>query len=522
MEQKSLQFKKDLWPVLIIFIVAAGLRAWPEIKAGIWPIGYDTFNTYAPEILKFDGNFLRWFFSANFLYFLLWPFYKFFGLSPYLIIKIAGPIIYGALAMVFYLFTRKYLKWGRALSLFAGILLVIQLPALRMSWELFRNMLALIFLLPAFYLLDNQQKLKNSLWLILVSILIIISNQLVASLWLMVVVVFLLRELFRKNYQNLISILVAVLPSLFIFYFVLRTPALSSFGGQVNYIGESDKIFNYFSDYKKNLTYNQLFDVIISLFLLCYVYILPFALWGFWLLRKNLILTITTLFLLFGTFSSLIFGGYGLFVWSRWLWMLVVPFTIYTTWGLFSLGQWFINLALIKNRLNSKFINFGLKTLGVIILLAYLGFLSYKNYPFVTTRIKDVKPPFSNEKFNGYFPNTMINNAVGLGEVDNVTSSINYINQKTATNSVIVIDNRYRGMVLTGLDFSQRYVYTYPWSAKVNMDIINDLRAKKLGPTYIIWSVHDKIAGFEQVYRSGQIAVYRDKVTYEYFANQTQ
>ena len=47
------------------------MRAIPEIKAGIWPIGYDTFNTYAAELVTYQGPLINWLKTANLIYFLL-------------------------------------------------------------------------------------------------------------------------------------------------------------------------------------------------------------------------------------------------------------------------------------------------------------------------------------------------------------------------------------------------------------------------------------------------------------------
>jgi len=85
------------------------------------------------------------------------------------------------------------------------------------------------------------------------------------------------------------------------------------------------------------IVYQQLASLIMTLFLLLFSFLLPLALYGFWLLRKNVILTALTLWLLVGTFSSLVFAGYGLIVWDRWLVMLVFPFVIYAVHGAFYL-----------------------------------------------------------------------------------------------------------------------------------------------------------------------------------------
>ena len=38
--------KADWLVIVVLFIIGFGIRLYPEIKAGYWPIGYDSFNAY--------------------------------------------------------------------------------------------------------------------------------------------------------------------------------------------------------------------------------------------------------------------------------------------------------------------------------------------------------------------------------------------------------------------------------------------------------------------------------------------
>lgn len=512
----KLNWKKDLWGIFFVFIIAGLLRALPEIKAGVWPIGYDTFNAYAPDLLKFDGDYLRWIFSANLLYFILWPFYHFLHIDPYLLMKIAGPVLYGSFGVTFYLFCRKFLKWGSGAVFLTSLLLIVQLAALRISWDLFRNLLGLIFLFPSFYLLENNEKTKNPILLMIFSILIILSNQLVASLWFVILLAWLIKTLVKKDYPVFWETLIVILPTIVIWILILKSPGLNSFGGHVFYKGESDRVFNYFVAYKNQLSsYNNLINTIWNLFLLYYKYLAPVAIVGMWFLRKNFLLWILTIWLLFGTFSSFIFKGYGLFVWDRWLLMLVIPLTIYAAAVFFGIGNWIINRKIFAYNNIQIF----LKALGVLIFLSFIIFFFAINRPFLTTPNKDAKAPFLNSQLNAYIPPTMLNNAVGYENLDHVLNSIQFLNTKTPENAVILIDNRYRGLILTKLNYDNRYVYTYAWASKPNEEIIQEVRDKNLGPIYTIWTYRSGVKGFDRVFKSGETSVYVDKVTNELFKN---
>lgn len=508
-----MSFKKDWLPILLLFVFAGLLRSIPEIKMGAWPIGYDTFNTYAPDLLKFDGNFLRWLFSSNFIYFLLWPIYKFYSIDPYLLVKIFGSVLYGLFAVSVYAYVRKALNWSIFWSVLVGLLLVIQLPALRMSWDLFRNILALILLMPAVYLLDNRDKWYHGIFLLLFSLLIIMSNQLVACLWYILVFVFIIRDLKRRNWLNISQLLVAIIPSLFVFYVTLHTGVFNSFSGHVFYRGEADRIFNYFEVYTNTSSYSDLANLITSYFYLNFKYILPLVLIGFWYLRKNLVLTTLTAFLLFGTFSSIILNGYGLFVWSRWLYMLVIPFTIYAIEALKQLSGW----VLARPKFQQRSLIIISKIIGVTLMLIYFGFIFNSNYPFLTAPQDKAKKEFSNIKFTGLMPSTMIWNAIGYKNEKDVLLMIAYANKHLEKNSVLLVDNRYRGLILVNYDYSQRYVVTYTSSPTLDKTVVNEFKDTKLGPIYTIRSIHDKDNNFDLVVRVGNDGIFREKETSAYF-----
>lgn len=507
MKIRLVKIRAEHFLILTLFILAAGLRAWPEIKVGYWPIGYDSFNAYLPDIIKFDGNFFRWFWSSNLLYFLIWPFYRFLGVESALLIKITGCALYGAFVVTFYVFCRRYLKWPAKTAFFAGALLAIQLPALRLAWDLFRNLLALIFLFGAIYFLGNNAKVKNRMFFGLFSFLVALSNQLVAALWFVAVICWVFRQIIRKKSQEVFAVILAVLPALLFFVLTIELPITNNFGGHVFYLSEPERVLNYFEIYKNKASYQEWAATVWGLFKLCYLYILPLVLYGFYLLRKNFLLTVLTLWLLLGTFSSLISGGYGLFVWSRWLFMLAVPLTIYATAGLFDLGQRLVGLKIFQPKLIRKFL---LPAFGGIILVSYWGFFVWKNWPFLVAPAQQAKAPLLDTRINDQFPPSMLVNAVGFENMADVLKCIDFINNNTPESSVIFIDNRYRGISLVRMDYKDRYIYTYPWSKTVRNKLILRIRKENKGPIYTIWSSRQKISGFTRVFTSGEAAVYRD------------
>lgn len=515
---KEGQFKFDWLIVLGLIFLAVALRAWPDIKAGYWPIGYDTFNSYVPDLLKFDGNFWRWITSANLLYFLIWPFEHFLKLDPNLLIKIAGATLYGGLAMVFYIFCRKFMKWSWILAFLATVLLVIQIPALRLSWDLLRNVLGLIFFLPAFYFLSQRNTWKSLVWLGIFSVLVVLSNQLVAGLWLVILIIWLAKNLIQKKYTALWQTALAILPALVMLFITFTHSSSNTFNNHVFYLNTENRLFNYVDVYKNKILYQDLSHIVTSLFCLCYQFILPLALLGFWLMRKNFFLVTLTLWLLLGTFSALLFGGYGLFVWDRWMIMLVIPFTLYAIVSLEKIGGWILTWKVFQ----PGYWQISLKILGLGLALSYLAVIFLYSWPFINTTYDKTAKPFVDPAINAYFPPTMIHNAVGYKNLRSVLAAVNYLDRKAPSGAIIMIDNRYRGIVLTKMDYRHRFVYSYPWTADLNQKALEDLREKDLGPIFTIWSSQDNQTGFDRVFYSGLVAVYRDKKTYQNFLDRLE
>jgi len=496
----------------IIFLLAAGIRSYPEIKAGYWPIGYDTLNSYLPALMKFDGNFGRWIFGSDLFYLLSYPFIKVFHFDGALVIKVAGCLLYGGLSGALYILCRKLLEWGKIQSLLVSVLFMVQLAALRIGWDLFRNMLALIFFVPAIYCLYANHKTKNLILLLIFSFLIVLANPLVAGLWFVLVIVWLVYKLWTKDHKNALLILVSILPALIMFLLMLKTPTANSFGGRVFSQTEAERVMGYFTAYTQKTPYTTLALTITTVFWFCFQFIVWPALYGFWLLRKNLLLTTLTLWLLLGTFSAILFGGFGLFVWDRWLFMLVLPFSIYAVAGLWDVGQRLRKLKIAK----LKIVKFITVPLAIIFWLAFIGLFVWHNFPFVSIRSDQAQKPYLNSQINAYLPPSMINNSVGFENMNDILNCIEYLNQKGVDKSVIVIDQRYLGILLLKFDFSNDYIYSYPWSKRISQKTLAQLKVQNIGQIYTIWT-HTTITGFERMYKSGQMNVYRDIKTYQQY-----
>lgn len=492
------------WSIAIgIFILAAIIRAIPEIKAGLWPIGYDTFNTYAAVLATYQGSIWNFLKTANILYLLFWPF-KLLGLSPDLIIKIFGPLLYGSLILVFFVFCRKFLKFPKLKAFLATAIIIFSLASLRLSWDLYRNELGLIFLFLGLINLPKITQTKNLIYFSIFTILVGLANELVMVLLLVILFVYWLKLLYKRRWIALTALSIPFSFLIIILLIVLHSSGQSLYDPHIYFTYDNNYFWGYFYEYRQVMSYDQLFQTITGLFWLLFQFLLPLALYGFWLLRKNLILTTMTIWLLIGTFSSLLLAGKGLLVWERWLIMLVFPMAIYTTHAIFNLGE-----ILAKLKSWAKHFPKLARVAAGLFWLLFFGLLLLRAIPFISADYSEAKPPLVNEKINIYFPRTMVHNSVGIWKIEYTFDIIQWLNQNAPPGSVILVDNRFRGLMLTRFNLDGRYIITNPWSEKSPEANLELARKKGFEPIYLIWNTLKSIDGFDRIYSSGNMGVYK-------------
>lgn len=489
---------------VVIFAVAALVRAIPEIKAGIWPIGYDTFNTYVAELVTYQGPLINWLKTANLIYFVFLPF-KLAGMNPDLIIKIFGPVFFAGLTISFYFWMRYFLQFTKLKAILAGLLIIFQLATLRLSWDLYRNELGLIFFFLALINLKQVTKTKNLILFLIFGVLVVFSNELVTAMLLITVIVLGLARLYRKKFQVFGIMALSLVVFGLVFGLILSSSGQSLYNSHVIFTSETDNlVWRYVYQYNKEMSYQTLFGIIVGMFWLFYKFIMPLALYGFWLMRKNLVLTTITLWLLIGTFSSLIFAGTGIIVWERWLIMLVFPFAVYTVEGVFQLGK-ILNFKKLKKL---KYLTLGL---AILFWVGFFGLLVTQVWPFLTANYSEAKPPLANDELNEYFPRTMVHNSVGIWKVEEAQNCMKWLDENVPKGSAVIVDNRWRGLMLTNFNLDDRYIITNSWSEQWPRQTYEYTVKKGFKNVYLLWNTSKDIRYFDRVYFSGNLGVYKAK-----------
>src|SRR2546422_6081336 len=151
---------------LAAFLIPLGIRAIPEVLVGPYPVGWDTIAFYVPNTLDWAtgrADLPRMLGTAPLIYMISVPAYLASGVNPVWIFKIMGPLLYGGMIWSLYKFLRANLGLHERSALGGALFTSLYFVTLRISWDLYRNMLGLMFILLALPLLQDWKGPKKEL-----------------------------------------------------------------------------------------------------------------------------------------------------------------------------------------------------------------------------------------------------------------------------------------------------------------------------------------------------------------------
>jgi hypothetical protein len=327
------------------FIFGFVVRLVPEVLFLTYPIGFDPI-WYAWRIRSgvvwYDWSQV---FSTWLLYAVLVPLYNATRVGLFGLLKFTAALLFGFNACGVYYFATKALGWTVKRGLLASVFFSLQAAALFLSANLYRNMLGLgvlLFTLPL--IKDDLKSAKSFMAFALLSMLVVLSHEIAAVILFVVVLGFLVARFLKRAKMDVSRHLITVTPALVFFiisfYFIAFPVAYTV---ERNVINLSEPSGNYqgalffFRDYlavQAAQPYVQYFDLssqVFSFFAVLYILILPFVLVGFF---RDAVLDSWTALLLIGSFGAVVIPVFALSVWSRWMLILVYPFTFYAVNGI--------------------------------------------------------------------------------------------------------------------------------------------------------------------------------------------
>src|SRR5918994_7583282 len=133
--------------IILVFLAGSVIRALPEVVAYPYPIGYDVINYYIPVITNLEEHWSVISGQLPVYTLILYSLHTATGLSPHVLVSSAGVILYGFFSVSLFLTSRKLLRFNEIYCAYLALFVILQLPVLRTSWDLQKDIFALSFLL---------------------------------------------------------------------------------------------------------------------------------------------------------------------------------------------------------------------------------------------------------------------------------------------------------------------------------------------------------------------------------------
>ena len=478
---------------LIGFLLAAVVRAIPELQAGPNLVGHDTV-LYAGLITRTAscvmGSSSISYGNSPLLFLLLCPLGKVAG--PFLMMKIAPIMLYGLLGSAVVYFAMKSLNVSPAGSILVAVFVMIQAATLRLSWDLHQTILSTAVL---FFLLANLRPRvdrSRGLVLVLLGALVIASHELVGVLMVLIVGLLLLfkwSEFFGRELKPAKFVLMSFAVVLGWLYVIVSR--IQPYGNLFVRYGASDL-----------LAVTQL-----SFFGVLFLPVIPLVLIG---KRTNAALCAWLVVAGLIAFSPLLPLPFAPAFWDRWMLMLVFPLSILGGIGLLRIPD------IIKRYAPRLCRRDGVHVRGAILLAVFIPFvvvssgfmIAPADHPFWLFD----SPILWRAGWSG-IPSTMQSNTVDFSMSPDIQRTLAWLAGQMNSGDVLLTHDAFYGYALMYMPSTANILSYGYYGVEYGL-----AKAKTAGfkEAYLIWftpgsgwhSPDPDLTEFKLVYQSGIIRLY--------------
>jgi hypothetical protein len=413
------------------------------------------------------------------------PAYLLTRVNPVWIFKIMGPILYGTMILALYRFLRLGLSWTEKMSLGGGLMTSLYFVTLRISWDLYRNMLGLTFVLLSLPLFGSMKERRRQILLAGLVVLAVASDQLTGVIALSIIGARVLMDLVKKRWDDVERLVKVGVPGLTFFlaiaYAEIIVPGRSLVQPQAPVPG--------------------LDSLASSAGFLGYVYlpIIPLALLG---LRRtvNKDLRNWTLVLMSLALSALI-PLFGFIVTSyRWSLLLDIPLCVYSSAGIASIlgaGSPVINCSrLAKGKILPIF-----SVILVVSAALYIVVPAQNAMLYYTT-------------FPSYFPTSMLQDTVPISDMSSLRTILDWVQVNMGPNSVLITHQAIYGWARAYLPSLSSHVVNYQYNGPLAG--VELARSEGYSSVLMIWWANGSgwhnqpfvPSGFAILMQKGDLALY--------------
>lgn len=437
-----MQLNRLLYYLLVIFLIGCTVRLIPQLMAYPFPIGYDSITYYLPELVKINNVFAKgalefpvYLYTVNFFSTIL-------SQNLYYSFLASSILLYGIFSSTIFLLSYKVNKQSLNGSFYISVFVIFQLPILRISWDLFRDLFSLIFLNIFLILIAHMISKKafgftiynflNNFAIFVVTFLTLFSDRMIGIFLLMI-------SFICAIFYRIKSIVIFNLFLFFIFstYFYLydKTTVVSIHN---NFLVVLTSAYYHKNDYSS-------IDISI-LFLTLVGILIPTFIVGIKLQYiKNInIIKIPLIISFIFSFSWIFVPNYSFLAPERWIFILCIYLSIFSVMGFLSITE------KISKNLKKQIIRW-------IFLFAFVGYgFSFAILPYDDSL---TLPSFFKNNTLFIFPSTMIFNSIHISDNHDIVNMIDWINSHTPKDSIIYGSKHWRGWFNLLLDEKRTYSF---------------------------------------------------------------
>ncbi len=456
---------------------------------GPYPVGWDTIAFYVPNTLDWaagKAGFLEMLGTAPLMYMIAVPVYLLLRVNPVWIFKIMGPVLYGTMIWALFRFLRLSLRWPERQALGGALITSLYFVTLRISWDLYRNMLGLTFILLSLPLLEDWKGPRKQVFLSGLIVLAVASDQLTGVIALSLIGVRALTGLVRKRWDEFMRLVRVGMPGVGFFLLIVYAGIVVSGGSLV----------------QEQAPVPSLDSLASSVGFLGYIYlpIAPLVALGLRRVVSPELRNWSVLFL--GAALTTLIPFFGPIVMSyRWSLLVDIPLCVYASAGLARVagsGRPAVNwLGLFRGKIMPLF-----SLILVVSATLYIALPARQAMPYYAT-------------FPGLLPTSMVQDTVPLSDMASLRELLDWAALRVGPGTALITHQAIYGWTRAYLPSSSNYVVNYEYSTPLE----GVAKAKSAGYSSVlmIWWVNGSgwhgeasvPSGFSTVFRDGNMAVYK-------------
>lgn len=401
----------------------------PELVAYPHPIGYDVINYYIPVVENFDEH---WSTAAG-----QFPLYVLFldsvhlatGMPAQSVVTGIAIAMFGFFGMSLYFLGRSLLRLDTIQSIFSAIFVVFQMAVLRTAWDLHRDIFALTAMMFVLALLAKNRGWKEIAVILALTALTVAADRMIGALLLVSLIAY--AAISRQKDTTAVSVFATAV------FLILM---ISSYSSPLSSANVSDNNIEITAD-KTPAFYNP--QNLFILFVVTNGLLVAPAAVGFFRIN-NWLLKVPLLASLIGSFSWLAFPDISQLVADRWVIVAGIFLAIFASYGILHIVKH------LKPRVSAV-------VAGSVLIGFAVNGIAYAVMPYDS--------PFAlygiaRQRIENFGPVTMQFNSIDIHDNDEILSIIEWINQNTEHNAIIVGEKHWRGFMELHLGAERTYRFS--------------------------------------------------------------